>query len=350
MTHIGIILLSLWFSTTPKLEMAGLKQGQQNIYLQDRIYDEQGRKIYQQAGNGVWSGYIYDPTRQWLSNLHTELPNGEVLQDIQYKYDAVGNITNIDQFALHVSNGLGGAYDNQYTYDKQYRLILSEGNGDFSYKFSAAYSPTGRMGNKYTDTKQQQADILFGYDQQHMTHQPRTMFDPHVGTLEFYWDANGNLAQMIDCKQNSGRLHEWDEENRLRFVLGEKFAGYYGYDANGERVYKLTGISNIGQVNSGSIKAQAIFDDAVLYPNPYIVISQTGYTKHYYASTERLATVIGGGGFGDMDAPRDKPTHLPRIHCVLRAGYAHPHLWCNRLLCLHGFPRELCSYAQSAGG
>ena len=35
---------------------------------------------------------------------------------------------------------------------------------------------------------------------------------------------------------------------------------------------------------------------------------QTGYTKHYYAGTERLATVIGGGGFGDMGAPIDKPT------------------------------------------
>ena len=64
-----------------------------------------------------------------------------------------------------------------------------------------------------------------------MTHQPRTMFDPQVGTLEFFWDANGNLAQMIGCKQNLGRLHEWDEENRLRFVLGDKHAGYYGYDA-----------------------------------------------------------------------------------------------------------------------
>ena len=106
-------------------------------------------------------------------------------------------------------------------------------------------------------------DLLFGYDQMHKTHQPRTMYDPNNGTLDLYWDANGNLAQMIGCKQNSGRLHEWDEENRLRFVLGEKFAGYYGYDANGERVYKLTGISNLGQVNSGSIKAQAIFDDAV---------------------------------------------------------------------------------------
>ena len=60
------------------------------------------------------------------------------------------------------------------------------------------------------------------------------------------------------------------------------------------------------QVNSGSTKAQAIFDDAILYPNPYMVVTQKGYTKHYYAGTERLATVIGGGGFGDMESPIDK--------------------------------------------
>ena len=140
----------------------------------------------------------------------------------------------------------------------------------------------------------------------HMTHQPRTLFDPQVGTLELYWDANGNLAQMIGCKQNTGRLHEWDEENRLRFVLGERFASYYGYDANGERVYKLTGISILDQVNSGSTKAQAIFDDAVLYPNPYVVVTSKGYTKHYYAGTERIATVIGTGGFDDMVTTIDK--------------------------------------------
>ncbi len=106
------------------------------------------------------------------------------------------------------------------------------------------------------------------------------------------------LCNRFSREQNSGRLHEWDEENRLRFVLGEKFAGYYGYDANGERVYKLTGISNLGQVNSGSTQAQAILDDAVLYPNPYMVVTPKGYTKHYYAGTERLATVI--GGFDEM--------------------------------------------------
>ena len=170
----------------------------------------------------------------------------------------------------------------------------------------------------------------------HKTHQPRTMYDPNNGTLDLYWDANGNLAQVIGCVQNSGRLHEWDVKrnsrtekspvdssrskcgarvcqskhrtqlDRLRFVLGEKYAGYYGYDANGERVYKLTGMSVMDQVNSGSTKAQAIFDEAVLYPNPYIVISQTGYTKHYYAGTERIATVIGTGGFDDMVTTIDK--------------------------------------------
>ena len=42
---------------------------------------------------------------------------------------------------------------------------------------------------------------------------------------------------------------------------------------------------------------------ATLYPNPYMVVTAKGYTKHYYAGTERLATVIGRGGFGDRIVP-----------------------------------------------
>ena len=236
--------------------VAGLKQGQQNIYLWDRQYDEQGRKVSQLYGNGVWTQYDYDPQRQWLSHMQTELQTGEVLQDLRYIYDPVGNITGIDQSAPNVMGGLGGSYKNHYQYDEQYRLVQSGGVGNFQYTFDASYSPSGRLGNKSTQAKPFSADLLFGYDQRHKTHQPRTMYDPNVGILEFFWDGDGNLAQMIGYKQNSGRLHEWDEENRLRFVLGEKYAGYYGYDANGERVYKLTGISNLGQVNSGSTKAK----------------------------------------------------------------------------------------------
>ena len=282
----------------------GQKQNHQHVYLQNRRYDEQGRVVEQTYGNNVQTQHVYDPQRQWLSHVSTfSNDTQDWLQDITYKYDAAGNITDIDQSAPPVSNGLGGKYDNHYQYDKQYRLIASKGSGDFTYSFSANYSPTGRLGQKYTATNAFTSDLLFGYDKSRLTHQPRTVYDSDNGTMNHFWDANGNLAQVVDCNQNAARLHEWDEENRLRFVLGEKYAGYYGYDANGERVYKLTGSSSMDDVNSGSIKAQAIFDDAVLYPNPYIVVTPKGYTKHYYAGTERLATAIGGGGFLHMQTP-----------------------------------------------
>ena len=185
----------------------------------------------------------------------------------------------------------------------QYRLIQSDGNGGFAYTFKARYSPSGRMSSKSMTANNLVGNLRFGYDRKSFTHQPRTIHDPTEGTMECYWDANGNLSQIIGCKSNKARLHDWDEENRLRFVLGEKYAGYYGYDAKGERVYKLTGTSGIEQVNAGYSYSNAVFDDIVLYPNPYIVITPKGYTKHYYAGAERIATVLGGGGFEDQKYP-----------------------------------------------
>ena len=331
----------------------GTRKGLRHDYLSDRLYDEQGRKIYQKDGNGVWTEYTYDKQRQWLDRLYTELPSRDIIQDIKYQYDSVGNITHIDQSAIAFAGGmLGGMYKNDYLYDQQYRLVRSDGSGDFPYNMNAHYSPAGKMGNKVTMANTLKGDLWFGYDQMHKTHQPRTMYDPNNGTLDLYWDANGNLAQMIDCKQNSGRLHEWDVKrnsrtekspvdssrskcgarvcqskhrtqlDRLRFVLGGKYAGYYGYNANGERVYKLTGTSVMDQVNSGSTKAQAIFDEAVLYPNPYMVVTRKGYTKYYYAGTERLATVIGGGGLNELTQAHGCPL-IPwqtsiRIYLLMR--------------------------------
>ena len=97
---------------------------------------------------------------------------------------------------------------------------------------------------------------------------------------------------------------------------------YIGYNADGERVYKLTGQSILGQVNSGSTKAQAIFDDAVLYPNPYVVVTSKGYTKHYYAGTERIATVIGTGGFDDMVTTIDKLSS-PHDQDIVKTFYSY---------------------------
>ena len=301
--------------------VTGVKNGQQNIYLKNRQYDEQSRKTLQLYGNGVQTNYEYDERRQWMTHTHTELPDGTTLQDLSYTYDAAGNITNIQHDDLAISAAQSGKYFNEYTYDAQYRLVESYGD---RYKFRATYSPAGRQGSRLIDAAGVYAEMEFGYDAEKASHQPRNIYDTQNETADLFWDANGNLAQVILRKQNAARFHEWDEENRLRFVLGEKFAGYYGYDANGERVYKLTGTSSIDQVNSGHTRAQVVFDDAVLYPNPYIVVTPKGYTKHYYAGTERLATSIGGGGLGVQDTAWsciDKPTQdeVKKVEIFYRA-------------------------------
>lgn len=287
--------------------VAGGKQGHENIYLWNRIYDEQNRKTYQLYGNGVWNQYAYDSDRQWITSLHTELPNIDVLQNIEYKYDHVGNITDIIHTATPLpAYSMGGSYTNDYQYDQQYRLIQSTGYFTFPYSSANTYSPSGRMGNKYTNINAQPVSLQYGYDNGYSSHQPRIAYNSiNNEKIEFFWDANGNMAQMVACKLDAFRLHEWDEENRLRFALGNRYAGYYGYDSNGERVYKLIGTCNLSQLNSGNTIAQVIFDDAVLYPNPFLVITPKGYTKHYYSGSERIATVTGMGGFSDMVPPED---------------------------------------------
>ena len=38
-----------------------------------------------------------------------------------------------------------------------------------------------------------------------------------------------------------------------------------------------------------------------LYASPYVVTNPQGYTKHYYAESERVASRIGGGGLLEID-------------------------------------------------
>ena len=50
-------------------------------------------------------------------------------------------------------------------------------------------------------------------------------------------------------------------------------------------------------------------DDAVIYPNPYLTITPYGYFKHYFAGTERVATVRGNIHLHEwIDAPLTAPT------------------------------------------
>jgi hypothetical protein len=56
-------------------------------------YDEYGQRVYIEYGNGVKTGYSYDPYRRWLKGIRTESGGmGNVYQDIGYGFDDVGNV------------------------------------------------------------------------------------------------------------------------------------------------------------------------------------------------------------------------------------------------------------------
>ncbi|MBQ6070995.1 MAG: hypothetical protein IJK85_04510, partial [Bacteroidales bacterium] len=62
----------------------------------------------------------------------------------------------------------------------------------------------------------------------------------------------------------------WDEENRLIGFSDCHNAGFYQYDANGERTYKLTGHCQQQNIN-GNWYNSCHFDNATLYASPYLV-------------------------------------------------------------------------------
>ena len=110
-----------------------------NLYVQDIHYDAKGQRQAIWYGNGTKTGYTYDAQTYRLRRLLTiKLSANEQLQDLNYYYDPVGNITEIRddaQQAIFFNNTVVSPTQ-QYTYDALYRLIEARGreqknNADF---------------------------------------------------------------------------------------------------------------------------------------------------------------------------------------------------------------------------
>ena len=92
----------------------------------------------------------------------------------------------------------------------------------------------------------------------------------------------------------------WAEENRLLLVADNSHLSLYLYDAGGERAYKLTGDYHLQNTN-GQWFENYTLTTPTLYASPYLVANRQGYTKHYYAGSERIVSKIGGGGLRGTD-------------------------------------------------
>ena len=290
--------------------MEGLKGTQSFTYIDKIYYNCYGLKDAQWNGNGTHMKYSYD-TLLRLSLMESWDVLGR-MQEVSYSYDRAGNITGIQNTAPISPNGLGGTYAMTYAYDSLYRLQGSAGGltgeKNYSYWLDMAYAANGRILRKsqlartYTGTS---SDTLMNYANFYdygttpVSNQVRRVNDT-IGAgspLTFSWDDNGNLLRQSTGTQT--RIHCWDELNRLQGSTDTRHTACFLYDGSGERFYKFSGAPQAMMVN-GQWSTYHALTDPTLYASPYLVATPKGYTKHYYAESERVASKVGGGGLQNL--------------------------------------------------
>ena len=230
-------------------------------FVQNIDYDAKGLRERIRYGNGSTTGYTYDGKTFRLKRLLTTRNNGaDVLQDLNYTYDAVGNITQIDDNAQQTMffNGSVVSPSQKFEYDALYRLVKATGREHVSVKadgepeaegYNAAqispqdgsamrnysreweYDSVGNIlsiihdanGNAWTRTNAYAADS-------------NRLVGTKVGgtTASFAYNAHGSMTSMPHLS-----AMDWDFSERLCHITRGTTEAYYNYDGNGIRTRKV---------------------------------------------------------------------------------------------------------------
>ncbi len=191
-------------------------------------YDAKGQRELIKYGNGARTQYLYDPKTFRLTQLKTvRTSDNALLQDLNYTYDPVGNITEIRDDAQQTV-----FFDNavvspsiQYQYDAIYRLIQANGR---------------EHAGQNTDTQRDHTDL------------PR-MNLPHANdanalrryTEAYEYDAVGNILAMIHRATNGDWTRRYayaTDSNRLLANslpgdgLDGPYSATYDYDEHGNMI------------------------------------------------------------------------------------------------------------------
>jgi insecticidal toxin complex protein TccC len=229
----------------------------------DIRYDAQSRVESETAGNGVVSTARYGAEDGRLLELKAVRSTGEVLQDLAYDYDPVGNVTRIEDRAQPIRYSANQRIEpvSTYQYDTLYQLVEATGrelasvnHGPVFADFQSPPDPT-QLAN-YTQTYRYDA----GGNLQQLTHvgsqsHSRTLVTarysnrslpvvnnqpPDEDAIAAAFDDNGNLLAL-----QAGQALSWDLRNQLQEVRpvvresGIDDSERYIYDASGQRLRKV---------------------------------------------------------------------------------------------------------------
>ena len=230
-------------------------------FVQNIDYDAKGQRERIQYGNGSTTGYTYDEKTFRLKRLLTTRNNGaDILQDLNYTYDAVGNVTQIDDSAQQTIffNGSVVSPSQKFEYDALYRLIKATGREHVSVN---ADSEPEAEGYNAAQISPQDGTAMRNYARE-------WRYDSVGNILSIIHDANGNAWTRTNAyAADSNRLNstavgqttasfaynahgsmtsmphlsamDWDFAEKLCHVTRGTTEAYYNYDGSGIRTRKV---------------------------------------------------------------------------------------------------------------
>jgi RHS repeat-associated protein len=303
------------------------------LYVQDIHYNAKGQRQAIWYGNGTKTSYSYDPLNYRLSKLCTVNLNTsphQVVQQLQYWYDAVGNIIQITDEAqptVFYSNSMIRP-EQTYTYDPLYRLIQATGRelasntsfttgdnyNDASLMFNSTSPFDGEALRNYTQTYTYDAvgnilslhhnagvgSTLFTYTRDFVyTANSNRLVQTAVGSQDYDYshDARGNITEMPHLQSM-----DWNSQNQLSHVGRDgSMDAYYQY-GGGQRVRKV--VEKTSQMEEriylGSFEIYRRYDNNASTPT----IERT--TVHISDDTGRIAMLevrTVGSQMDDNDTP-----------------------------------------------
>ncbi|MCS7478059.1 RHS repeat domain-containing protein [Umezawaea endophytica] len=188
---------------------SGAKDGRTYPYLARQDYDKFEQKVLTETGSGVRTSYAYDEEDRRLATLKSQQANGQEFQDLSYRYDGVGNITQLsNDVAVPPAKGISGPSTQTFGYDDLNRLTSASGEYRNTTDKADRYTLDLTYDTIHNTTNKQQRHVLVNSSgiakpQEGTTYTYRYAYAggrPHapskIGQDTNSYDANGNLITI----------------------------------------------------------------------------------------------------------------------------------------------------------
>ncbi len=252
-------------------EVRATQNGATQTYVKNIGYNVKGQRESIVYGNDVRTAYAYDSETFRLHNIRTNRIDNELIQDLYYTYDPVGNIVETEDRAIPtVFFGNHRVVPrNTYTYDAIYRLIVAEGKEHIGQAthgncdqwndlpFMKNYSPGSDM--EWRNYTQRYAYDLVGNIMQ-MRHiaingnwtrnydyaaTNNRLLRTNIGANTYnysYHPLHGNITDMPHLATMDWNFRDELSSTASQTVCTGKLpeTTYYVYDGSGKRVRKIT--------------------------------------------------------------------------------------------------------------